>query len=382
LSIACSSDADCARCIDLFPGACESDDECSGTAACLPQQITAVESSVDSDGDGIVDSEDGCPDAFDPSGNDLDGDGVPDACDLQSCRPFPRGGCKMPGDGGASLQIKNDTPDKKDKIKFKLGKGEDVSKSDFGDPVLSDTYELCIYSDGLIAAATIPPGGTCDKNATKPCWKEFSRGYKYKDSLTTPAGIRSALFKEGLGGKATVKVSGKGANLSLPATDGIASSLVVQVINNSTGECFDAGFDPPFQKQTATQLKAKGGVANVTTTTTTTLPPCPDADGDGFLDAACGGADCYDANAAANPLQTNYFTVDRGDGSFDYDCSGAEEKLIGPGRCLLFGTSLCLESGIPGLVQGIACGQTGAVVIDCNASCDEITSGTDVEECR
>ena len=32
--------------------------------------------------------------------------------------------------------------------------------------------------------------------------------------------------------------------------------------------------------------------------------------------------DCYDDNAQARPGQTNYFTSDRGDGSFDYDCSG------------------------------------------------------------
>ena len=32
--------------------------------------------------------------------------------------------------------------------------------------------------------------------------------------------------------------------------------------------------------------------------------------------------DCYDLNAAANFTQTGFFTVNRGDGFFDYDCSG------------------------------------------------------------
>jgi hypothetical protein len=37
-------------------------------------------------------------------------------------------------------------------------------------------------------------------------------------------------------------------------------------------------------------------------------------------------ADCYDQNAEARPGQTEYFTVHRGDGSFDYNCNGQEEK--------------------------------------------------------
>ena len=36
--------------------------------------------------------------------------------------------------------------------------------------------------------------------------------------------------------------------------------------------------------------------------------------------------DCYDQNAEANPDQTSFFTEDRGDGSFDYNCDGQEEK--------------------------------------------------------
>lgn len=34
--------------------------------------------------------------------------------------------------------------------------------------------------------------------------------------------------------------------------------------------------------------------------------------------------DCYDQNADVNPGQTSWFEVERGDGSFDYDCDGAE----------------------------------------------------------
>lgn len=49
---------------------------------------------ADSDGDGVIDSEDNCPDVFNPGQGDADGDGVGDACDPDA--PSPDGG---PGDG-------------------------------------------------------------------------------------------------------------------------------------------------------------------------------------------------------------------------------------------------------------------------------------------
>jgi hypothetical protein len=39
--------------------------------------------------------------------------------------------------------------------------------------------------------------------------------------------------------------------------------------------------------------------------------------------------DCYDANANARPGQTGWFTVNRGDGSFDYNCNGVIEYQYG-----------------------------------------------------
>jgi M6 family metalloprotease-like protein len=41
--------------------------------------------SFDIDGDGVIDSEDNCPDDFNPDQNDLDGDGLGDACDPLCC---------------------------------------------------------------------------------------------------------------------------------------------------------------------------------------------------------------------------------------------------------------------------------------------------------
>jgi len=58
-----------------------------------------------------------------------------------------------------------------------------------------------------------------------------------------------------------------------------------------------------------------------------------DDDGDEFIDcqyvdsSLCGNQklDCYDGNTNAKPGQTAWFTVERGDGNFDYNCNGVTD---------------------------------------------------------
>jgi len=54
------------------------------------QQLTIEATRVDSDGDGVPDSEDNCPDDINRDQKDTDGDGIGDACDMrQETRPEP-----------------------------------------------------------------------------------------------------------------------------------------------------------------------------------------------------------------------------------------------------------------------------------------------------
>ena len=50
------------------------------------------------------------------------------------------------------------------------------------------------------------------------------------------------------------------------------------------------------------------------------------------------GTDCYDLNANARPGQTNYFTSQRGDGSFDYNCDGSTSYH---GGCIMINKATC-----------------------------------------
>ena len=114
-----------------------------------------------------------------------------------------------------------------------------------------------------------------------------------------------------------------------------------------------------------------------------------DFDGDGYGDdnsvacscsgglpdayyTATSGGDCYDQNGLVTPNQTGFFTSSRGDGSFDYNCDGQQEKeLDNSGACAGINVSLndaCILS-VAGWDGGAAsCGSSGNYLVD-NDSC-------------
>lgn len=90
--------------------------------------------------------------------------------------------------------------------------------------------------------------------------------------------------------------------------------------------------------------------------------------------------DCYDYNADAKPGQTEFFSDNRGDGSYDYDCDGTEER-----RYYVAGSCQVVSSGCdysPGWSNGNvpSCGLTRDWITACEfqfestggASCIEI----------
>ena len=101
---------------------------------------------------------------------------------------------------------------------------------------------------------------------------------------------------------------------------------------------------------------------------------CSPGGTDGFFDVTNNG-DCYDYNILANPSQTGYFSSDRGDSSYDYNCDTVQEKqYTTSGSCDSWGSSIgdCTmntagwNGGIP------ACGASGNYILDndsCSAGC-------------
>ncbi len=112
------------------------------------------------------------------------------------------------------------------------------------------------------------------------------------------------------------------------------------------------------------------------TSTSCTITCYRDADGDGYgvnastLTKQCScstgwstkNTDCYDSNANARPNQTGYFTTNRGDGSYDYNCDGVAEKNYPKNTFGSAATATCFASPPSGTVNftnDTACGSYG-----------------------
>jgi len=154
------------------------------------------------------------------------------------CGSAPRGGCRTPS---KSLLLLTDDPadDSKDRLVWKWLNGQAVV-ADLADPTANATYDLCLYdATGLLFGASLPPGGTCDG---RPCWSATGSGYKYRDRDLTIAGIQKVLLKGSSTGRGKIRVGGKGINLPDPTLP-LASDVTIQLVNGSTGVCFESVYD-------------------------------------------------------------------------------------------------------------------------------------------
>src|SRR3989441_3484182 len=173
------------------------------------------------------------------------------------CLPTPQAGCRAPTAAqAASVVIKDRMPDDLDQLGWKWGRGAATSKTDFGDPVSSTSYRLCVYdapggTPALELSAAAPAGGLC---AGKPCWKESTAGFKYSNAALTPDGLRKILLKAGGPGAAEHSREGQGVNqplAGLPRTPPVTVQL--QATN---GQCWDAVYGTPIVND-AGEFKAR-----------------------------------------------------------------------------------------------------------------------------
>jgi hypothetical protein len=159
--------------------------------------------------------------------------------------------------GKSSLQLTNRSLDDKDHVLWKWSKGSATTLAELGDPVTSDEYVLCLYDGSdLRATMRVFPGGTCQE---RPCWRAKPNGFQYRNKDALPHGITHLTLRAGENGKASLQAKGKGMPLPMPALNGLAGTLRVQLRNRTSGLCWDTSFSPPFKKLTDELLKAKDG---------------------------------------------------------------------------------------------------------------------------
>ena len=178
-----------------------------------------------------------------------------------ACVSGPLAGCAQPVVADkASVLIKYDTDPGKNQIKWKWLKGEEMMKPDYGTPLATTGYLLCIYdATGVVSDATIPAAGTCGVDNPKACWKDVTTSFVYSDKDRTPDGVKKAKFKAGLDGLASVSTKSKGSLVQMPLPGTLESPLTVQLRrSDAPTQCWENVFSfPPARKHIGTQFKDK-----------------------------------------------------------------------------------------------------------------------------
>lgn len=170
------------------------------------------------------------------------------------CGATPQSGCRTTVVAGRSrIVLRHTDPNTDEKIVWELKRGQATTTADFGDPLSTTDYSLCVYdySPGtptLVLGTLAQAGTSCARG--KPCWKKtHAGGYRYADYLgsgPTPYGLLRIILKPGANREAYVLVKAKGPNMPVPAQPLVQSPKVtVQLIKSDGPECWGADFSAP-----------------------------------------------------------------------------------------------------------------------------------------
>lgn len=169
----------------------------------------------------------------------------PDTCRAGVCTGgnSPLAGCLesvVPGRGLLQLQDRN--LKQQDTLAWKWTNGAATSLADFGNPLTSTNYNLCLFDQSggtnrVVMAAQLPAGGTCGNG---PCWKQLATGFKYNSRGSTASAVRSLNLKQGADGKARILVKAENVNLTSPLPLQQQNTVTVQLSNGTA--CWEAHY--------------------------------------------------------------------------------------------------------------------------------------------
>jgi hypothetical protein len=176
-----------------------------------------------------------------------------DSGSTPDCPPAPDV-CRPPTKSGASsLLLRQQAVPDDNKMLWKWTKGSATAKTDFGAPLTTDRFTLCMYDAGVLVS-TSPVSGSC---TTKPCWFDKPNGFLFKNKSLQPSGVKSLKLVAGGDGKASEIFKGKGASLALPDPTSLVGPIDVQLHTTAGTLCWGARFSAPFQTDAGGLLKDK-----------------------------------------------------------------------------------------------------------------------------
>ena len=132
--------------------------------------------------------------------------------------------------------------------------------ADFLDPIGgAPLLGICVYDASASAqpllASTMVSGGAC---AGRPCWRRAgTAGYRFKNRLGTPQGIRALKLGASRGGELKLALSAKGPDVAVPPLALMPPVRVqLQMTDEHTTVCWEAVF-PTAARNDARLFKAK-----------------------------------------------------------------------------------------------------------------------------
>lgn len=145
------------------------------------------------------------------------------------CVPPTGLGCRSAAPHGSSVALKNAPDPSRDSLSWGWKVASGTAKADFGTPLATTDFGLCVFDqNGLALSARAPAGGICAGNA---CWRDRSAGFAYRDRELTPDGIAKLDLKAGSAGQGKLRLRGRGANLAMPVL-GLATPVTVRLVRS------------------------------------------------------------------------------------------------------------------------------------------------------
>lgn len=165
----------------------------------------------------------------------------------QPCAPMPVTGCQAAA-AKASLIVRKDKRGKRNALRWRWKSSAAVAASDFGTPITSTEYVLCVYDNlGLRVSARVPAARTCSATG---CWKSLgAKGFRYRDTAGTLDGLTLVRLRAGAPGKAKIAVRGKGMNLAIPKLP-LSTPVRVQVARADGAACWEATYSTSLKNNT------------------------------------------------------------------------------------------------------------------------------------
>lgn len=171
------------------------------------------------------------------------------------CKLTPAPGCSLPVGFKRRLRLS----DKRDIAAWRWRSTGTIPLADFGNPLTTTNYSLCIYagaSPALVMEMRAPAGGTCQKGA--PCWKARpnGKGFRYRDLEKTPDGITRLVLRRVPTHLADLVVRARGPNIPFPPMP-LALPVRAQLVKSDGPECWEANYSAPALKNTSDAYKDK-----------------------------------------------------------------------------------------------------------------------------